>query len=96
MVSESSTPVEHTQTVNTETHQDVVEICFDHMAFGGTVALVIIFALLLYLLRLRKKLRRHRRHAREESRRAEASVAAAVDDNAKTMPMMPMIQNPWA
>ena len=56
-------PVEQAKTVNTETHQDAVEIRFNQMAFGGTVALVIIISLLIYLLRLQKKLALHRRHA---------------------------------
>ena len=95
MGSESSTPVEQAQTVKTETHQDAVEIRFDHMAFGGTVALVIIIELLIYLLRMRKKLTHHGCHTRQETKRTETSTATAGDNN-KTLPMMPMVQNPWA
>ena len=55
MGSDNSTPVQQADVVHTESHQDVMEIRFDHMAFGGTVALIIIIALLIYLFRLKRK-----------------------------------------
>ena len=68
MGSDNSTPVQQADVVHTESHQDVMEIRFDHMAFGGTVALIIIVALLIYLFRLKRKLHRLKRqpHGRDQ------------------------------
>ena len=62
MGSSSSTPIENAKAVNNETHQDAVEIRFDHMALGGTVTLILLLGLLFYFhyARLRRKLKEHR------------------------------------
>ena len=87
MGSGNSTPVEKANNVETETHQDLVEIRFDHMAFGGTVALIVIMVLLFYLLRLRRKL--HRTKRRLDGQPAQSpSVAASMQ------PQQPWYQPP--
>ena len=74
MGSDNSTPVQQADVVHSESHQDFMEIRFDHMAFGGTMALIIIVALLIYLFRLRRKLQRIKRRI---NRRDQPHTVAA-------------------
>ena len=60
MGSGNSAPVERARTVETEAHQDVFEMRFDHLAFGGTSLLLIAAGISLcwYCRRRNKKKRR--------------------------------------
>ena len=48
MGSGNSSPVKQAKTVETEAHQDMFEIRFDHLAWGGTAFFIIILALAFY------------------------------------------------
>ena len=61
MGSGNSTPVKQAQQVETEAHQDLIKLRFDHLALGGTVTLIIIASILLYLLCKRQRSRRPHR-----------------------------------
>ena len=56
MGSGNSSPVRRAESVETEAHQDVLEIPFDHLAVGGPAVLFLIVALGLYwMFKKRKK-----------------------------------------
>ena len=63
MGSGNSTPVQHAKTVETEAHQDVFELRFDHLAFGGTTLLVLAALIGLWLCR---------RHAKRRQRKSRS------------------------
>ena len=62
MGSGNSSPVKRVETVETEAHQYIIEMRFDHMAVGGTAILLILLILALYWLcrRRRSEVRRRR------------------------------------
>ena len=62
MGSGNSAPVERAQTVETEAHQDVFELRFDHLAFGGTSILFLAALIgLCWFCRRRNKRRQRKR-----------------------------------
>ena len=65
MGSGNSTPVEKAESVETEAHQDLFEIRFDHLALGGTAVILLLFAVAVYwLCRQRRLARLHHRRPR--------------------------------
>ena len=66
MRSGNSSPVGRTKTVETEAHQDVFEVRFDHLTVGGTAFIILIVLLGLYwLYRQRRRNRYRQRRCRE-------------------------------
>ena len=106
MGSGNSSPIKRAEVVETEAHQDAVEIRFDHLAFGGTACIAIIIALLLYWMYRRKKnnqakSRRRRRRTRSRSRINSPRRGCCRCGQQwypmqpfPSFPMMPM-NNPW-
>ena len=66
MGSRNSSPVEHARNVETEAHQDIFELRFDHLAFGGTFILILAasIALCWYCRKLDKRQRQRRQQVR--------------------------------
>ena len=52
MGSGNSSPVEHAEVVETEAHQDMIEVRFDHLAFGGTAAVILILILVIFMMHI--------------------------------------------
>ena len=64
MGSGNSTPVQRAKTVETEAHQDVFELRFDHLGFGGTTLLIVAALIGLWFCRRRAKRRQRKRRSR--------------------------------
>ena len=95
MGSGNSSPVEHARSVETETHQDVFELRFDHFVFGGTTVLLLAAAVgLCWYCRQRNKKHCRRKQA---SQRAACQCQPQTPMNQPTpqmpQPMMPPM--PW-
>ena len=86
MGSGNSSPVERAQTVETEAHQDVFELRFDHLIFGGTSVLLIVAGVgLCWYCRRRNKKRRQRK---QQSCQCQLQT---MTNQQPTMPMMPTV-----
>ena len=85
----SSQPV---QTV--ETHQNAVELRFDHMALGGTAVLLLVLGMLFYChyMRIRKKLKAHI-HRSTTSRKPEP--VEPVEESIRNAPSHHPPPNAW-
>ena len=55
MWSGNSSPVKCAESFETEAHQDVFEVCFNHLAVGGTAFVVLIIILGFYWLYQKRK-----------------------------------------
>ena len=64
MGSGNSSPIGRANSVETEAHQDVLEIRFDHLAFGGTTVIAIVILLAIYWA-CRRKRQRMKQKARD-------------------------------
>ena len=90
MGSGNSAPVEKAQTVETESHQDVFELRFDHLAFGGTSILLIAAAIgLCWLCRCRNKRKQCRKQGQAACQCQQSTVTAS--QNPVQFPMQPMM-----
>ena len=68
----NSSPVGRAESAETEAHQDVFELRFDHLALGGTAVIVIIIGCGLYCL-YRQRRKRKYRHCKHQDRRQSRS-----------------------
>ena len=94
MGSGNSSPVKQAKSVETEAHQDVFEIRFDHLALGGTAAVFIIVALVIYwLFRKRQKNRERQRLCRGQGQRRGSCNSSGSRSNDRHQ--RPCYQNPW-
>ena len=71
MGSGNSSPVKRVEVVETKAHQDVFELRFDHLAFGGTAAVIVLLSILLYW--MYRKCKRNQRRSRRRRRRDDRS-----------------------
>ena len=91
MGSGNSSPVEKAGSVETEAHQDVFELRFDHLAVGGTTILAIcILVLVLWLCRRRNK-RERIRHRRRRTSEGDTRHSCCQNTQQWQHPMMPMM-----
>ena len=82
MGSGNSSPVKRAEVVETEAHQDMFEVRFDHLAFGGTAAIIIVACVILYwLYRKRKKNRKRARAPRRRHRRSHSRTPSCSPDS---------------
>ena len=93
MGSGNSSPVKQAKSVETEAHQDVLEVRFDHLALGGSAVFFILVALGLYwMFRKRKKNRGRQRRRRGQGRRGSSISSRSRSTDHR---QMPCCQNPW-
>ena len=72
MGSGNSSPVGRAKTVEMEAHQDVFELRFDHLAFGGSAVIAIIIGFGLYCLYHQRRKRKHRQRRHQDHRRSRS------------------------
>ena len=94
MGSGNSTPVQHAKTVETEAHQDVFELRFDHLAFGGTTLLILAALIGLWFCRRRAKRRQQKRQSQCHCQ-ALMSQPPQPAFPLQPMQMPPMPPMPW-
>ena len=91
MGSGNSATVERAHSVETEAHQDVFELRFDHLTFGGTTVLLLAAMVgLCWLCRRRNKRRQHKRQTQCHCQQAQTSQTAS-SMNQPAMPLQPML-----
>ena len=100
MGSGNSAPVERARTVETEAHQDVFEMRFDHLAFGGTSLLLIAagIGLCWYCRRRNQKKRRlgaSRQCQCQQQQQTSPPPPQTPASPPMMIPMMPMPMPPW-
>ena len=95
MGSGNSSPVKQARNVETEAHQDVFELRFDHIAMGGTVFVVLMALLLVYWCQHRKKMKRLKRQVGQNDTSTPCSNCQLSQRWYPIMPpMMPTIMPP--
>ena len=94
MGSGNSTPVQHAKTVETEAHQDVFKLRFDHLAFEGTTLLILAALIGLWFCRRRAK-RRQRKRRSQCHCQALMSQPPQPAFPLQPMQMPPMPPMPW-
>ena len=94
MGSGNSSPVKQARNVETEAHQDVFELRFDHIAMGGTL-FVVLALLLVYWCLHRRKMKRLKRQTRQTRQTGDAPCSSCQQRWYPVMPpMMPSIMHP--
>ena len=96
MGSGNSAPVERAHSVETEAHQDVFELRFDHLAFGGTTVLLLAAMVgLCWFCPRRNKHRQRKRQTQCHCHQAPMSqTASSMNQPAMPLQPMPMPQMP--
>ena len=98
MGSGNSAPVERAQTVETEAHQDVFELRFDHLAFGGTSILFLaaLIGLCWFCRRRNKRRQRKRQNKTCHCHQSPTQPALPMNQSYPMQPMPPMpMPMPW-
>ena len=96
MGSGNSSPVKQARNVETEAHQDVFELRFDHMAMGGTVFIILMALILAYWCRHRKKMKRLKRQTQRQTQQTDDTPCSGCQQRWYPVmpPMMPSIMHP--